>query len=872
MPTWFKFSKMEIEEVLKALKTSENGLTGADVKARLERYGYNEVKFKRENPVFRFLKQFKSLLIYILLVVSVFTILIGEWVDAVVIIGVVFINSLIGFIQEGKATKAMESLQKLVKTETKVIRDDKSLSIPSSLLVPGDIVKLEMGDKVPADIRVIRAKNLFVDESALTGESVPVEKVPVKLSESDINKGEFKNTLFSGTLLTEGAGTGVVVSTGSETEIGKISRVVQREGVKTPLIKKIDDFSRSIALAIIAVAAFNFIIALLFGYEIIFSFLASTSLAVAAIPEGLPAIITITLALGVADMARRNAIVRNLPSVETLGSVTVICSDKTGTLTKNEMTVKCIYAGGGFYEVDGVGYETDGKIRYNGSELEDLPEPLRLTLECGINCNNASLTDGELQGDPTEKALIISAYKGGVLEKADKIDEIPFDSQKKYMAVLTKDNLIYVKGAPEKIIEMCSYELRDDLMEINPQQLRKKLNQLASKGLRVLAFAFKEHSRETVDDNDLKEMVFLGFQGMIDPPRPEAIDAIKKCKSAGIRTIMITGDHAKTAEAIAANLGIPVDKSLTGAEISSMDDDELRRAARRYNVYARVPPEGKYRITRALQSLGNIVAVTGDGVNDAPALKMADVGVAMGGGTDVAKEAADIILTDDNFATIVTAVSAGREIYEKIQKIIYYVLPTSGGQALIILSSFFMSFLGVFRVLPLLPLQILWINLFDGIFLAMPLINEPLDSDMLKKPPRDPKEKIVNEIFIKKVGIVSMAMAFSGLSVFYIASRALTVPQARTVTFATVIMVHVFYLLTARSTERSVFKMDPLSNKWIIYGVSVTIFIMILIIYVPHLEFVFNTSPFPLQWWAVVIPFSLTGITLIEIEKLIGRR
>lgn len=349
LPTWFKFSKMEIEEVLKALKTSENGLTGAGVKARLERYGYNEVRFKRENPVFRFLKQFKSLLIYILLVVSVFTILIGEWVDAVVIIGVVFINSLIGFIQEGKATKAMESLQKLVKTETKVIRDDKSLSIPSSLLVPGDIVKLEMGDKVPADIRVIRAKNLFVDESALTGESVPVEKVPVKLSESDINKGEFKNTLFSGTLLTEGAGTGVVVSTGSE--IGKISRVVQREGVKTPLIKKIDDFSRSIALAIIAVAAFNFIIALLFGYEIIFSFLASTSLAVAAIPEGLPAIITITPALGVADMARRNAIVRNLPSVETLGSVTVICSDKTGTLTKNEMTVKCICAGGGFYEV-----------------------------------------------------------------------------------------------------------------------------------------------------------------------------------------------------------------------------------------------------------------------------------------------------------------------------------------------------------------------------------------------------------------------------------------------------------------------------------------------------------------------------------------
>lgn len=870
MPEWFEFSKMEIKDVLKSLETSKRGLSEAEARARLERYGYNEVELKRENPILRFLKQFRSLLVYILLVISVFTLLIGEWVDTAVIVGVVIINSLIGFIQEGKANEAMEALQKLVKTETTVIRDGKQLQVPSSLLVPGDMVKMEMGDRVPADIRVIQAKNIFVDESTLTGESVPVEKTPIKLSEEAISKGEFRNTLFSGTLVTEGNGTGVVVSTGAETEIGKISKTVKGEGVKTPLIRKIDEFSRSIALAIISIALINFIGALIFGYDIIFSFLASTSLAVAAIPEGLPAIITITLAFCVAKMAGKNAIVRNLPSVETLGSVTVICSDKTGTLTKNEMTVKCIYAGGEFYEVEGTGYEREGEIKNTGSGL---PGPLRMTLECGLNCNNASMTDGRLQGDPTEKALIISAYKGGIVRRAERMDEIPFDSRKKYMAILTADGMIYVKGSPERIIEMCSHELRDEPMEIDRERLRKELHILTSRGLRVLAFATREHSDGTVDDGDLRDLIFLGFQGMMDPPRPEAMEAIKKCESAGIRTIMITGDHARTAETIAEKLGIPAKGALTGSEISSMDDKELMEAVREYNLYARVSPEDKYRITAALQGLGNIVAMTGDGVNDAPALKMADVGVAMGSGTDVAKEASDIILTDDNFATIVASVSEGRAVYERIQRIIYYVLPTSGGQGLIILSSFFMAALiPVFRFLPLLPLQILWINLFDGIFLAIPLITEPGDADVLERPPRDPDEKIINSTFIRKVGIVSMAMAFSGLSVFYIAEQSLTVTQARTVTFATVIMVHVFYLLTARSVEKSVLKMNPLSNKWILYGIGTTLLMMMLIIYVPQLEFIFRTRPFPPEWWGVVIPFSLTGLIMIEIEKLIRRR
>ncbi|MCG2828479.1 HAD-IC family P-type ATPase [Methanothermobacter sp. K4] len=875
MTPWKRISEMDVTGALDELGTSPDGLEEADAAERLEFHGPNEIEFRKPHPIFRFLKQFQSLLVYVLLTVAIFTALIGEWIDTAVITGVVVLNSIIGFIQEGKASEAIESLQKFTESYSTVIRGGKEMRIPSGLLVPGDITLLGAGERVPADIRVIESKNLLVDESALTGESVPAEKDPAPLKEEDILQGEFRNILFSGTLITEGRAMGAVISTGRETEIGRIAERVKAVDVKTPLLEKIDEFSQRIALAVVSLAAFNFIAALLFGYEVVLSFLASTSLAVAAIPEGLPAVLTVTLALAVRAMAERNAIIRNLPSVETLGSVTVICSDKTGTLTKNEMTVKSIYAGGALYRVEGAGYSEEGDITLGGSRVTDLPEPLRRILICGLRCNNASVADGKVHGDPTEAALIVAAHKGGIRERTERVDEVPFDSTRKYMAVLTEDGLIHVKGSPERIIDMCSHEITENgLKPIEKDELMDKIHEMASEGMRVLAFAEKMHSGTEIQDDDLTDMILLGFQGMIDPPRPEAVEAVGKCKSAGIRIIMITGDHAATAGAVAAELGIETSRVLTGPQLSSMDDDEIRESLEDCNVFARVTPDHKYALTGILRENGEIVAMTGDGVNDAPALKMADIGVAMGSGTDVARESADMVLADDNFATIVTAVNEGRNVYERIRRIIYYVLPTSGGQALIILLSFLLAPVSptFSSNLPLLPLQILWINMFDGVLLALPLVAEASDESVLEKPPRDPGTGIVDSAFIRKVGLVSAAMAFSGLAVFYMGiSGGLDVTGARTVTFTTVILVHVFYLLTARSLDKSVLRIPP-ANRWVASGVLLTVAVTLIIVYLPGLEAIFRTSAFPPEWWGIIIPFSLTGLLSIEAEKYIMGR
>ena len=875
MASWKNLSEINTDEVLNVLETSSNGLGEAEVQKRLDIYGLNEIKFRKPSPLLRFLKQFQSLLVYILLVVGVFTAVIGEWIDTVVIAGVVILNSTIGFIQEGKASEAIESLQKFTESNSTVIREGERVRIPSRFLVPGDIIIIGGGERSPADIRILESKNLLVDESALTGESVPVEKYPGTLTDEDIKEGEFGNILFSGTLIIEGRALGTVISTGSVTELGRIAETVQKVEVKTPLFKKIDEFSRIIAITVITLAVLNFTAALIFGYDAIFSFLASTSLAVAAIPEGLPAVLTVTLALAVRVMADRNAIMRNLPSVETLGSVTVICSDKTGTLTRNEMTVKCIYAGGFFYEVEGTGYAEEGKIKRKGVEVTENPRPLGDILVCGLNCNNASVEDGVLNGDPTEGALVVAAHKAGIWRQKGRVDEIPFDSSRKYMAVLTEDGTIYAKGAPERIVEMCSHEAGDvEKMGIDREKLLSIFHQMTARGLRVLAFAEKTHDGNKIHDDDLQDMVFLGFQGMMDPPRPEAVDAVSKCKSAGIRIIMITGDHAGTAGAVAEELGIETGRVITGPEISSMEYDELRKSLEDCNVFARTAPEHKYTITEILRENGEIVAMTGDGVNDAPALKIADIGISMGSGTEVAKESADMVLADDNFATIVAAVSEGRNVYDRIRRIIYYVLPTSGGQALIILLSFLLSpFIPTFTSsLPLLPLQILWINMFDGIFLALPLVAEASDESVLERPPREPEAGIVDSAFIRKVGLVSASMALSGLSMFYIAiSAGLDVSRARTATFTTVIFVHIFYLLTARSLDESVLKI-PATNPWVLYGILITASITLLIIYLPGLEFIFKTGPFPSEWWALIIPFSLTGLLAVEVEKYLIRR
>lgn len=875
MSRWKNISEMRPEAVPDELETSVNGLKEAEIRKRLNIYGPNEIRFKKPMPLLRFLKQFQSLLVYVLLVVGIFTAFIGEWIDTLVIAGVVVLNSTVGFIQEGKASEAIEALQKFTESKSTVIRDGEKVRIPSRFLVPGDIIITGGGEISPADIRILESKNLLVDESALTGESLPVEKDADPLTDEDIEEGEFRNILFSGTLIMKGRAMGAVISTGSETELGRIAETVQKVEVKTPLLKKIDEFSRTIAITVIILATLNFTAALTFGYDAVFSFLTSTSLAVAAIPEGLPAVLTVTLALAVRAMAERNAIVRNLPSVETLGSVTVICSDKTGTLTRNEMTVKCIYTGGILYEVEGTGYDPEGKIKREGADITENPGPLNDILTCALNCNNASVEDGVLHGDPTEGALVVAAHKGGIRTPKGRLDEIPFDSSRKYMAVLTEDGTIYAKGAPERIIEMCSQEAGEEKnVEIDRESLMEIFHQITARGLRVLAFAEKPHDGDKIHDHDLQDMVFLGFQGMMDPPRPEAVDAVSRCKSAGIRIIMITGDHAGTAQAVSQELGIETGRVMTGPEISSMEDDELRESLKDCNVFARAAPEHKYRITEILRENGEIVAMTGDGVNDAPALKIADIGISMGSGTEVAKESSDMVLADDNFATIVAAVSEGRNVYERIRRIIYYVLPTSGGQALIILLSFLLSpLIPTFSSsLPLLPLQILWINMFDGIFLALPLVAEASEESVLERPPRNPEAGIVDSAFIRKVGLVSASMALSGISVFYMAiSAGLDVVGARTATFTTVILVHVFYLLTARSLDESVLRI-PQKNPWVLYGIFITVAITLLIVYLPDLELIFRTGPFPAAWWALIIPFSLTGLMAIEIEKYIMRR
>jgi len=909
-----KWYRLTVDETMKKLETNSSGLSSSEAGSRLEKYGYNELKFKKPSVLMRFLRQFNNPLVYILIAAAVTTTVLtitGEdmMADTVVIVGVVILNAILGFFQEGKTEAALDALRKMIVQECTVLRDGEKVVIATRELVPGDVVLLESGNKIPADLRLFNIKNLHADEAVLTGESVPVAKYEDAITRPNLSPGDQRCISFSGTFITRGSAKGMVIATGENTEFGKIATLVKEtKKVVTPLQKKIAVFTKTLMIGILAIGGINFILGYIFGLTAVYSFLASVSLVVAAIPEMLPMLVTAILALAAAAMVKRSALIRRLPAAETLGCATVICSDKTGTLTKNQMTVVSVYSGGRDYNVQGVGYDPTGSFIFKGAEINPTANQCALaeTLKAGFMCNNAKLvrqnSSHVIIGDPTEGALIVSAEKAGINNKLDRLDEIPFESEQQYMATLHQDdreNLIFIKGSPEKVLKLCENQLSEScaVEPVNKEIALEKAGEMASKALRVLAMAYKSVSKEKkfLDTEDMNGFIFLGLQGMIDPPREEAIEAVAKCKRAGIRSIMITGDHVLTAKAIARQLGIigsDADKALTGEELAVMSDEDLYKAAEGISVYARVAPEHKLRITQQLQKRGEIVAMTGDGVNDAPALKASNIGVAMGiTGTEVSKEASDMVLTDDNFASIVGAVEEGRHAWNNLEKAILYTLPTNGGQALLVMGAILLApFVLLFATrLPLEPIQILWVNLFDSVCLTMPLMMEPKEKGLLNAPPRDPKEKIANRLFFERVGLVSVVMAATGFFIFWTfghmalppgftentvltAADNLALTQAQTAALMSVVMVHVGYVMTARSTFGSAFTFSPFSNRWLLFGVTMTIIIDLAIVYVPFLNTIFRTAPFPAEWWLLIIIGLPVGFLVPEVEKYLRRR
>jgi Ca2+-transporting ATPase len=896
-----RWYQLPVAGVMESLATNNNGLSSSEARARLAKYGYNELKFKKRGPFIRFLAQFRSSLIYVLIAAALVTAFLNMWLDTAVILAVVFANAIIGFIQEGRAEASMESVTRMMVPVCTVLRDGEQKEIAARGLVPGDVVLFEEGDRIPADLRLFYTRNLSADEAALTGESVPVEKGVEPILRPNLAPGDQRCMAFSGTFVARGSARGIVVATGEETEMGKIAKLMKETPrvVAAPLMRKLAAFTKVLVIVILSLAAINLLLGMLLGgYDLVYSFLASVSFAVAAIPEGLPAIVTIGLALGARVMAHRNTLIRRLPAVETLGSATVICSDKTGTLTKNEMTVVRIYCGKKNYRVSGVGYEPKGEFML-GSESTNPAQSgaLAETLRAGFLCNNAALEEAEggykISGDPTEGALLVAALKAGVDERLPRLDELPFESEQRYMATLHegKDgNVVYVKGSPEKLLGMCQSGLVNGTIEtLDVGEVLSEVNEMAKEALRVLGLAYKGVPRDktSLTPEDLRELVFLGLQGMIDPPREEAREAVAKCQRAGIRVAMVTGDHPQTAKAIAQQLGVDVGGGvLTGEDLSGMSDEELYEVVDKVSVYARVAPAHKFRVTTQLQKRGHIVAMTGDGVNDAPALKTADLGIAMGiKGTDAAKEASDMVLADDNFATIVAAVEEGRHVFENIRKVILYTLATNIGQSLLVLGAIILiPFITLFATrLPLEPIQILWINLYDATVLALPLLWEPRETGLLDRPPRDSKEPLANRLFFRKVGLVSVIMAGAAFAVFYHYGASavsgsvmdeLRLTQAQTAAFMTVIMVHIFYLLTARSLTESAFKRNPFSNKWVFASIILTVALHILMVYVlPNIGInPFRVAPIPAQWWIPIVSLGLLGLFAVELEEFLVKR
>lgn len=889
------------ENVLQVLDTDmKKGLDVLEVKRRQENYGPNVLtRMKKKGPIKRFLLQFHNPLIYILIMAGALTLWLKEGlVDATTIFGVVLINAVIGFIQESKAEKAIEALEGALTTEAVVIRSGKTQHIPASELVPGDIVTIQSGSRVPADLRLLKSKDLQVAESALTGESTPVIKESSSPLACDIGLGDRVNMAYASTLVTYGQALGVVTATGDHTELGRISRLIaEAKPLETPLTRKIAHFSHILLFAILGLAGVVFLIGTLHGQPLVDTFMAAIALAVGAIPEGLPAVVTITLAIGVSRMARRRAIIRKLPAVETLGSTTVICSDKTGTLTQNQMTVQHLCAMDACFDIRGTGYAPEGEIVSQDGQSEPVGhKALMRTLEAGLLCNDSELVDDpaghwEAEGDPTEVALIVSAMKSGLRrgeanEAHARVDVIPFESQHQYMASLHewKEEGVrraFVKGAAEVVLERCR-EAMDGEGNLKPFDLPTIMHTvegMARKGLRLLVFACKDfpEEKESIDHGDLKEdLIFLGMQAMIDPPRPEAIAAVEACQKAGMRVKMITGDHALTASAIAAQLGLKGqldDKgenliAWTGQDIARVSDEGLMDGAQSIAVFARVSPEQKLRLVEALQARGEVVAMTGDGVNDAPALKQADIGIAMGiTGTDVSKEAADMVLTDDNFASIEAAVEEGRGVFDNLTKFISWALPANIGQGLLVVTSILV---GV--ALPMLPVQILWINMTTGGILGIALAMEPKETNIMDRPPRNPDSPILTGNILWRIVLVGLVILVGAFGLFELAEMSgASLDEARTIAVNTVAVVQTFYLLNCRSMTRSIFQLGFFSNGWIFGAIAGMIVLQMTFTYVPFMNFIMSSAPIGLEDWGRIVAVGLAGYIIVELDKGIRR-
>ena len=884
------------DEVVDLLETdAEAGLDVFEVTHRQKRYGAN-VLTTRGGPsaLKRFLLQFHQPLIYILIAAGAVTLFLREWVDAAVIFGVVLVNATIGYLQEAKAVEAIEALAKTMTTDALVLRAGEQVRVTATEIVPGDVVLLQAGDKVPADLRLIRGHDLQIDESALTGESLPVDKRPEPVAHDQV-LAERTNMAYASSLVTFGQGAGVVTGIGDDTEVGRISELIsEAEDLQTPLTQKIAAFSTLLLVVILALGGVTFLIGLLRGESLVDMFKAAVALAVGAIPEGLPAAVTITLAIGVSRMAKRRAIIRKLPAVETLGSTTVICTDKTGTLTENQMTVQRIVAGGRPYEVSGTGYEPAGTVTDPDSAEAPgdgaLRPALRTILVAGALCNDSQLVRADerwtVQGDPTEGALLAVAAKAGLdrerlEDDAPRIDSIPFESLHQYMATMhdpgvERPRAVYVKGGVEVVLERCTDALDADgeRLPLDREAVLADVELLAAQGLRVLAFAARELPPGTsrLAHGDLTGLTFVGLQAMIDPPRPEAIAAVKACRTAGISVKMITGDHAITAAAIARQIGLTADAdpvALTGRELKELSDKELIERVQHTSVFARATPEQKLRLVEALQSRGQVVAMTGDGVNDAPALKQSNIGVAMGvGGTDVAKEAADMVLTDDNFASIEAAVEEGRGVFDNLTKFITWTLPTNLGEGLVILAAVFLG-----ATLPILPVQILWINMTTAVLLGLMLAFEPKEEGIMERAPRRPETPILTSVLIQRIVLVGALLLLGAFGLFeWAEQRGLGDAVARTIAVNVFVFVQLMYLFNCRSLTRSVFTLHPLSNRWVLGGVGLTIALQLSYTYVPFMNTAFKSAPLDAWMWLPIFGVGLVAFVVVEVEKWMRRR
>ena len=867
----------------------DSGLSNVEVQRRLDLYGPNRLSLRPGKSGLRLLsEQFHQPLVYILLVAASVTAFLQEWVDSSVIFGVVLINAVTGFVQEANALKAIDALNRGLNASATVLREGQRHKILANELVPGDLVVLQSGDKVPADLRLTQIRELQIDESAMTGESVSAEK---RLTMLDIDTvlADRCNMAYSSTLVTYGSGLGIVVETGDRTEIGLINRMIaSTTDLETPLTRKISQFSQLLLWIIIGMATLTFAVGIGYGHSILEMFMASVALAVGAIPEGLPAALTITLAIGVSRMAKRNAIIRKLPAVETLGSTTVICSDKTGTLTQKQMTVKVIYAGGKLFKVTGSGYNPTGEFRYQGQVIIAQEYPALLEcLKAGLLCNDTRLiaeTDTwRIEGDPTEGALLVSAHKAGlhhtlISKDHPRLDTIPFESQHQFMATLHHNQAqdlrhIYLKGSLESLLLRCEnvFDSQMQPIALNKSLLLGQLAEMAKQGLRVLAFARIDHSDNSVKHDEVcNGLTFLGLQAMIDPPRPEAAASIAACYKAGIQVKMITGDHPITAQAIARQLGMEhAERVITGAQMQSIAESEYPNLVENCAIFARVAPEQKLQLVRALQAHGHVVAMTGDGINDAPALRQADIGVAMGlNGTEVAKEAAAMVLTDDHFATIEAAVEEGRGVFDNLVKFIVWTLPTNLGEGLVILAGVFANV-----TLPITPVQILWINMATALLLGLMLAFEPKEPNLMDRKPRNPKQPILTRHLMFRIGLVGILLLIGSFGLFeWELLHGESLIAARTSAVNVFVFGELFYLFNCRSLQYSMLHVGIFSNLWVIFGACSMILLQLLFTYWPPMQRLFGSAAIGYNEWLLIIGVGIIIYAAVGLEKLMFRK